>query len=240
MAGAGTTGPIAYSSVVGLSHVIHQDIPMWPGDPPVEYETMTNFKEDGYYLRRFSMGEHSATHMTAPKSFLEGGAGIDTYCAESLVVPAVVIDARDKAASNPDYSLTKDDVLAWETLHGRIPAGSVALLYTGWQEKWDDSKAYLNRDASGQLHFPGFGNGATRILLDERGVVGIGIDTHGVDPGWDTTYSTSVQVLERPRIVLENLTNLDRLPPTGATLVIGILLLRDGSGSPAAVTAFAP
>ena len=240
MAGAGTTGSIVYSRVVGPSHVIHPDIPMWPGDPPVEYETVTNFKEDGYYLRRFSMGEHSATHMIAPKSFLESGAGIDAYCAESLVAPAVIIDARDKAASNPDYNLTKDDVLAWETLHGRIPAGGVALLYTGWQEKWDDPKAYLNIDASGQLHFPGFGKDATRILLDERGVVGIGIDTHGVDGGWDTTYSTSVQVLERSRIVLENLTNLDRLPPTGATLVIGILLLRDGSGSPAAVTAFAP
>jgi len=33
-------------------------------------------------------------------------------------------------------------------------------------------------------------------------------------------------VLEQPRIVLENLTNLEQLPPTGTILVIGILRLR--------------
>jgi kynurenine formamidase len=46
--------------------------------------------------------------------------------------------------------------------------------------------------------------------------------------------------LEQPRIVLENLTNLDQLPPTGAVMVIGILRLKGGSGSPASVLALVP
>jgi kynurenine formamidase len=37
--------------------------------------------------------------------------------------------------------------------------------------------------------------------------------------------------------VLENLTNLDQLPPKDITLMIGILRLRGGSGSPASVLA---
>jgi kynurenine formamidase len=40
--------------------------------------------------------------------------------------------------------------------------------------------------------------------------------------------------------VLENLTNLDQLPPLGTTLAIAPLRLRGGSGSPVGVLAFVP
>ena len=244
---------ISYSRVIDLSHVIEPGMPLWPGDPPVEFETVAEVAQHGYYLRRFSMGEHSATHMNAPSSFRRGGPGIDAYSAESLVAPALVVDIRDKTAADPDYALTRADVLEREGRHGQVRAGSVVLLYTGWQEKWKDPAAYLNPDASGNLHFPGFGTGAARFLLAERGIAGLGIDTHGVDGGPDTTFGINAQVLaqdrilaqgiecpECPRVVLENLTNLDQLPPTGATLVIGVLRLRGGSGSPVSVMAFVP
>jgi len=47
-------------------------------------------------------------------------------------------------------------------------------------------------------------------------------------------------MLQQPRLVLENLTNLDQLPPTGATVVIGLIRLQGGSGSPVSVMAFIP
>lgn len=230
---------INYSRIVDLSHVITEDIPLWPGDPPVVLEPVATFAEDGYYLRRFSIGEHSATHMNAPNSFHADGVGIAAYTPEELVAPAVVIDIREQAAANPDYTLSIDDVKAWEAEHGKIPAGSVVIAYTGWQDKWDDPEAFFNEDDSG-LHFPGFGGETTEFLLEERGIAGVGIDTHGVDPGQDESYATNTQVLAQQGIVLENLTNLDELPPTGTTLVIGILRLEEGSGSPASVLAFVP
>ncbi|MCV3214202.1 cyclase family protein [Plectonema radiosum NIES-515] len=225
------------SSVIHLSHIIDTDIPQWQGDPPVELDTVAELEKDGYYLRRFSLGEHSATHMNAPKSFDSFGVGIDKYPAESLVVSAVVIDIRTKTTVNFDYTLTVADVLAWEEEYGEIPAGGVVILYTGWQEKWRDKDAFFNQDAEGSLHFPGFGIDATQFLLDERQIAGVGIDTHGVDSGQDTTFAINRLVLEKPRIVLENLTNLDQLPPLGARLAIAPLLLRGGSGSPVGVLA---
>lgn len=231
---------IAFSKVIDLSHVIHPGIPLWPGDPPVEFEVVAEMERDGYFLRRFSIGEHSATHMNAPKSFHPRGTGIDSYAADSLVVPAVILDIREKAAANPDYALGKDDVLAWEKQHGTIPPGSVVILYTGWQTKWDDPEAFFKRDAQGGLHFPGFAGETTRFLLDERKIAGVGTDTHGVDPGQAATFATNRQVLEQARIVLENLTNLDQLPPMGTTLVIGLLRLQGGSGTPVSVMAFVP
>ena len=114
----------------------------------------------------------------------------------------------------------------------------------GWEEKWDDPPQYLGQNSGSKarpgLHFPGFGIDAVRFLLEQRGIAGLGIDTHGVDPGQDTSFAVSKLLLEQPRIVLANLTCLDQLPPTGTTLVIGILRLRGGSGSPTSVIALIP
>jgi kynurenine formamidase/alkylation response protein AidB-like acyl-CoA dehydrogenase len=228
----------AYSRVVDLSHVIDTDIPQWQGDPVVEFEVMSEVEKNGYYLRRFSMGEHSATHINAPKSFDENAVGIDQFSTDSLVVNAVVIDIIRETATNPDYVLTVADVLAWEEEHGKIPAGCVVLLNTGWHQKWSNKKEFMNEDAEGIMHFPGFAREVTQFLLQERQIAGVGIDTHGVDSGQDSTFATNCLVLEKQGIVLENLTNLGQLPATGTTLVIGALKLRGGSGSPVAVLGF--
>ena len=231
---------ITYSRVVSLSHSLHPGIPRWPGDPPVEFQDVASIAEDGFFMRRFSLGEHGATHLNAPATFYPDGVGIDAYPAESLVASAVVIDASEEAQANPDYLLTMTRLLAWEREHGPVPAGSVVLLLTGWQDKWNNPAAYLGKDAAGKLHFPGFGVQAAGVLLTQRGVAGVGIDTHGVDGGQDEAFSINRRVLERPRLVLENLTNLEQLPPTGATLVIGALGLAGGSGSPVSALAFVP
>jgi kynurenine formamidase len=226
--------------VIDLSHPLHPDIPRWPGDPPLEFADVATMELDGFNLRRFSMGEHTGTHLNAPAGFRAGGEGIDQYPSSSLVVPAIVLDVRERAHANPDYVLGVDVLLNWEREHGKVPAGSLALLHTGWQEKWDDPTAYLGDGGDGVLHFPGFGVQALGMLLTQRGSVGIGIDTHGVDGGRDTTFSINRKTLDRQRIVIENLRNLDQLPPLGATLVIGTLRLVGGSGSPASVLAFVP
>jgi kynurenine formamidase len=231
---------ITYSRIIHLSHIIDIDIPQWPGDPPVEITTVANIPQDGYYLRRFSLGEHSATHINAPKSFHDNGVGIDQYSAESLVLPGVVMDICDTATVNPDYSLTIADVLHWEKEHGKITAGSLVLLHTGWEDKWLNKTAFFNRDAEGIMHFPGFGYDVTQFLLEERQIAGLGIDTHGVDSGQDNSFTINSLVLAQERIVLENLTNLQQLPPKGTTLMIGVLRLRDGSGSPVGVLALVP
>ena len=232
------TRTISFTTVVDLSWPIQPGIPLWPGDPAVEFQVMANLDSDGYFMRRFSMGEHSATHMNAPSSFYPDGISVDQYAPEALVAPAAVIDGRLLASSDADYTIGIDDVHAWEKEHGPVPQGSILLLHTGWQEKWSQTKAYLGGDGPATLHFPGFGQDAARYLLAERGVLGLGIDTHGVDGGQDKTFSINKLVLQQPRIVLENLCNLDKLPPTGATLVIGLPRLEGGSGAPVAVLAF--
>lgn len=226
---------INYRRIIDLTHKIDPDIPLWPGDPVVELETIADFSTSGYYLRRFSMGEHSGTHLNSPKSFYQDGMGIDDYSPESCILSAVVINIREKASQNPDAILTVNDIKDWEEQHDIIPANSMILLYTGWQEKWHNPIDFLNIDTEGKLHFPGFGSEATQFLIEQRHIMGVGIDTHGVDPGFDHSFNTNKMILKNNGFVLENLTNLDQLPATGITLIIGILKLTGGSGSPVSV-----
>jgi kynurenine formamidase len=238
---APTVKSITYSRVVDLSHRISPKIPLWPGDPHVVFQRVATWAKDGYYLRRFSIGEHSATHMNAPNSFIDGNKqAITSYTAKQRVVPAVVIDIRAQAKADADYQLTKQDVLDWEATHGQIAAGSFVILFTGWEDRWNHPKAFINLDAHGNLHFPGFAGATTRWLLAHRDISGVGIDTHGVDPGLDTSYATNTQIAEAHKIAIECMANLDKLPPTGSTLVLGPLRLRGGSGSPMSVMAFVP
>ena len=229
-----------YGRIIHLSHKAHPGIPLWPGDPPIRFADVASLEKNGFFLRKFSMGEHSATHANAPAAFHPGGASIDQFPADTLAAPAVVIDVRAQTAANPDYALTPEDVAAWEREHGRLPEGSAALLYTGWQDRWADPPRYFGRDHSGRPHFPGFGLEAARFLLLERGAAGLGIDTHGLEPGAADGFPVNSLALEKPRLALENLTNLHLLPPAGAFIVAGILRLAGGSGSPASVLAFLP
>ena len=104
------------------------------------------------------------------------------------------------------------------------------LALTGWERYLDDAERYVGGD------FPGFGSSAAELLL-ERGVVGLGIDTLGVDPGAATDYPVHHLTLPAGLWHLEGLVNLAALPPRGALLVVGALKLVEGSGTPARVFA---
>ena len=207
----------------------------------MRFDDWTAIDPHGYYLRRLSMSEHAGTHLSAPASFHPGGRTVDEYEARDLIHPAVVIDVRRPCHESRDYAPTLDDLREWESRHGEVPPDSLALLLTGWPERWHDPVDYLGTDDAGTLHFPGFGpEAAAEFLVRERRVSGLGTDTAGVEPGLDSTFAVSRMALAQNLVVLQNLTSLDSLPPTGAVLVIGLLKLEGGSGSPAAVTGFFP
>ena len=69
-------------------------------------------------------------------------------------------------------------------------------------------------------------------------MIGIGIDTLGIDPGNVTEFSVHRHAtLLNDVWNLECLVNLGQVPPVGALLVAGVLPLAGGSASPARVMA---
>jgi len=232
--------PFGFRKVVFLSHVVDDGAPVFPGDPPVELRTAATIASDGYYLQRLTAGEQAGTHWAAPAHFHAGQAAADDLDPGDFFHPAAVLDARAAAAADPDFALGLADAERWEAEFGPIPEGAAVLLWTGFADRWPDPAAYLNADAAGQPHYPGFGAAATRWLVERRGVAALGIDTMGIDPGTDHTFASNRLLLRGHRIHLENLTGLGQLPPLGGWIVVGGIRTRGGSGSPATVFGLIP
>lgn len=225
--------------VVDLTIPLGVDVIMWPGAPSPEMETLVTVKHDGYFARRVSFFEHTGTHFDAPCHFIEGKATTDKIPASDLVCPAVVIDISTSIGSDADAVLTLDHIKAWEKINGQVPTKSAILLRTGWEEFNSDRLKYAGPE--GDLHFPGYGVEAAKYLVDQRGAIGLGIDTLGIDPGNKSDFPVHSQV-SHPKGLwhLENLQNLKSLPPLGAWIIVGVLPLIGGSGSPARVIALLP
>lgn len=231
---------INYSTVVDLTHPLRPGVPCWPGDPAVELRAVATVAAEGYHLQRITLGEHSGTHIGVASHFHPGDTTAEHLDPRQLIVPAVVVDISSSAAADNDYALGVADLRLWEGRHGAFPAGGAVLLHTGWDRHWNDPAAYFGGGLSGgAMHTPGFGLDAARFLAEERGITGLGIDTHGVDPGSDTAFSVNDFWLRGRRFHLENLANLGSLPPAGITLFIGALSIAGGGGAPARVLALA-
>lgn len=224
--------------VVDLTHKMHDGMAFWPGGVPFKKTVLVDYRQ-GYLLHKFEMGESTGTHVDAPAHFVQGKKAIDELKLAELIAPAVLIDARKQAAANPDFQLSAGDVRAWEAKHGRIPAGALVILNTGWHKRFTDPKAYINMDAGKVMHFPGFGPDSPQLLV-ERDVAGIGIDTLSLDYGASKDFKTHLVMLGAGKYQIENLANLDELPPTGATVFVGVLPIQGGSQAQARVVAFLP
>jgi kynurenine formamidase len=230
---------LADMRVVDLTQPLSPDTVMWPGAPAPVAETILTVAHDGFYNRRITFMEHTGTHFDAPCHMVEHTDCLHQIDPSTLVRPLAVIDVAAEIAGNPDGVLTLDQVTAFEARNGRIPDGSVVALRTGWEEFNTDPARYAG--APGPLRFPGYGVEAARFLVEERHVVGLGVDTLGIDPGVATDFPVH-RTVSHPRGVwhLEGLTNLAAVPAMGAWAVVGVLNLVDGSGSPARVLALVP
>lgn len=233
--------------IVDLSHAYGDDTLYWPTSP-TKFEKTELFAGEspaGFYYSAYSIStpEHGGTHLDAPVHFSADGLTTDRIPPGALIGNAVVIDISDKAAADRDYLLSVDDVRSFEEEYGRINAGDIVLLRTDWSHYWPDAKAYLGDDTPGDatnLEFPSFGGDAARLLVDERAVAVLGVDTASTDSGQSTDFIVHRIAAARNVSNLENLTNLDQLPPTGATIIALPMKIEGGSGGPVRVVALIP
>lgn len=229
--------PTRFSNVLDLTHVLGPGMPLFPGFPPFTIQPAALHSRDGYYGNMITMWEHSGTHMDAPVHFDPEGLFVDQIVPERLIVPAVVLDLRERAAKDPTTVVTPDDIRTWERRYGRIPNNAAVLMSTDWGRRIGSAEAFINRDSSGVMRFPGFGKEAADFLLAERSIAGIGVDTLSLDHGPSTTFAAHIAILGAGRWGMENLANLSSIPPSGATLFVGAPKVASGSGGPSRVMA---
>jgi kynurenine formamidase len=212
---------------------------------PFHLEEISHYDSRGpaWYWNNFSCGEHTGTHFDAPVHWVSGKDyprnATDSIPVEKFVAPACVIDVSREVAADPDFLLTPKRVEEWERQHGRIPAGSWVLMRTDWSRR-TDAAAFLNMKEDGS-HVPGPHPDLVPFLAKERNVIGWGSEGVGTDAGqafrFEPPFPCHSIMHGSNKFGLASLTNLDKLPPTGAILITPPLKIVNGSGSPCRVLA---
>src|SRR5256886_5521607 len=139
LAAAGITPHLAdaapartFSAAVDLTHTMSPEFPTCFGVSGIEMEKKFDFKKDGFNLYWWRIIEHAGTHLGAPIHFSENGMSADKIPASTLVASLAVIDVTAKAAQNPDYLVSRDDLAAWEKRHGRLQENCCVAMLSGW------------------------------------------------------------------------------------------------------------
>lgn len=233
--------------IVDLSHAFGSGTLYWPTSTSTFklIQESSGRTDGGYFYAAgtLSTPEHGGTHLDAPHHFSEGGRTTEQIPLEQLVAPAVVIDMTAQSSKDRDYRLTRDDVLQFEKANGPIARSTIVLLRTGWSRHWPNAKAYLGDDTPGdasKLSFPSYGADASRLLVEDRGVAALGIDTASIDYGRSTDFQVHRIAAARNVPGFENLTNLGRLPLRGAVVIALPMKIERGSGGPLRAVALVP
>ncbi len=240
-------------SVVDLTQTLSSEFPTIVLPPefgqcaPFRMEEVSRYDERGpaWYWNTITMNEHTGTHFDAPIHWVTGrdlpNNSVDTIPPETLIATACVIDCSKEAAADADFTLKVSHIEAWERGHGKIPAGCWVLFRTDWSKR--NVTEYVNLKADG-AHTPGPAPQAVRFLVDQRNILGFGVETIGTDAGqahhFDPPYPAHSLLHGAGKYGLQCLTNLDKLPPTGAVIIAPPLKIKQGSGSPLRVLALVP
>ncbi len=234
--------------LLDLGHAYGADTLYWPGRPVPRFEleqlaygeTPAGTSTQRIDSARPSTAARTSTHLI---HFAREGMTTDQLPLTQLIAPAVRIDVREQATRDHSYRLQPEDIRRFEQKWGVIRPGTIVLLQTGWSQYWPDRKAYFGsesaEDASG-LEFPSYGEEAARILVKDRGVALLGVDTASIDFGRSRDFVVHRIAAAANVGGLENLTNLDQVPETGFHVIALPMKIRGGSGGPVRVVALVP
>lgn len=224
-------------SVLDLTHPLRAGFPVFPGFAAPAAEAVVQHDPDGYFAQQWSLVEHAGTHVDAPGHVFGDGRRVDELDPAVLVAPLAVMRIGDRAARDPDASLTPADVEAWERRHGPVPEGALVAVDSGWASRAGDPSAFLGAGEDGAMHFPAISPSAAELLVRVRRVAGVGVDSLSLDAPANGALDTHKIVLGAGCYGVECLANLGAAPDSGAVAVVAPLPLAGGSGAPARVLA---
>lgn len=222
---------------VDLTHAFHPGQPKFSALPDENRQRLFTVKEHGFEIDQYQIVGQWGTHVDPPVHFVDGARTLDELPVEEMILPLVVLDFSAEAAANPDFTPTIADVEAWEEKQGtKIPEGSFVALRTDWSKRWPDAAALANADENGVTHYPAWNVEVVAWLLEQRGITAIGHETTDTDLGIEVCQGklpTELFLLQQDRWQIELLTNLDKVPATGALIVATWPKPQAGTGFPA-------
>lgn len=212
---------------VDLTHTLDSSSPTWPGECGFHHEIVLDYAdcEDEYQFRvmQIRMQAGIGTHMDAPSHCKPGGKCIHEFEVNELCMPCCVIDVSHQAHAH--YSVTPEDIMAFERMYGTLSQGSCVMIKTGWEKFWNTPERYRNN-----LVFPSVSHEAAQLLL-MRGVTALGIDTLSPDRPADG-FNVHYAFLGHGKLLIENVACLDSMPQHGGYVIALPLKVKEGTEAP--------
>lgn len=232
---------IAGKEFVDLTHAFSPTTPVWSGFGQATMSAAADPKthapytiaKDGFRTTFYSMVGQYGTHVDPPAHFAEDGVTMDRIPLKQMILPLVVIDETPLLGSDPNHALTVADIEAWEGTHGRVPAGSFAALRTDMSKDFEANPERFRRSP-----FPAWSLDAIRFLYEQRGVVATGHES--MDTDTTDEMASETWILRNGHYQIEVMANLDKVPPTGALIVVTWPKVENGLGFPARAFAILP
>ena len=137
--------------IYDVSLPVSPDLPVWPGDPPIELARLASISEGSdANVSRLACGVHMGTHVDAPLHFIDGAETVDQFDLSTLIGRVHVVDLQGEttitAARLETVGITKrarrvlfktDNSRLWED--GQSEPGEWMLLIRLSCERWQQN-----------------------------------------------------------------------------------------------------
>ncbi|MBI5227826.1 cyclase family protein [Candidatus Micrarchaeota archaeon] len=198
---------------IDLTHTFSANMPVYPGDPLSE---LKRIDKDRIVDHQLTTGMHVGTHMDAPLHMIAGGKRLSEFDVGKFIGNGVLIDARNKEQVDVD-SLDKI----------RIRDHDIVIIWTGFSEK------FRTKPEEYYAKYPSISEELAKKFV-ELGVKIVGMDTPSPDRA---PYKVHKILLEKEILIIENLTNVERLVGIKKFEIIALPAKFDTEAAPVRVIA---
>lgn len=213
-------------NIIDLTYTLSSTTPSWDGgcgfDMPISVDYKDCKEPDLFRVHKINMRAGMGTHIDSPAHCIPDAKTIDKLELENLITDCVVIKAESE---DENYIIMPEVVERFEKEHGKIGGNTFVIFNTGWRKFWEDKDKYRNN-----LKFPSVHENTAKLLL-ERNIAGIGIDTLSPD-STGNAFPVHRIILGAGKYIVENIANVESLPPVGAKIYVMPLKIKDGTESP--------
>ncbi|MBV5328809.1 MAG: cyclase family protein [Chlorobium sp.] len=203
-------------NIIDLTHSLEPGMPVYPGTPPPLFQELFSFADQGFRERQITLTTHTGTHLDVPSHILERGDDLDSFSVQHFAGPAAVISLN----CSPTTRLAIGDI---EAHLPSLRECDFLLLSSGWSRYWGSEKYFTG--------YPVLSMEAASALAG-LGLKGIGVDMISVDDPDAHDLPVHRIFLEKRIILVENLANLEKLPPVGFDFFCMPLKLSRSEASP--------
>ncbi len=179
--------------IIDLTHSLSNNISVYPGTSAPQIKQTNSIKKDGFAETAMHIRTHSGTHIDAPSHIVPDSRSIDEIPLEKFIGEGLIVDCSDEDSISLELLKSMED---------KMMQVDFVLFYSGWHKKWCSTE-YFN-------DYPVLDKEAIDYLL-KFNLKAVGFDVVSVDKMNSIDLPNHHIFLENDILIIENLTNLDKL-----------------------------